>query len=44
MEAPPGPKRINHILFECNSLDDVGSGRDLCLSRGVPSPSTSAAT
>jgi len=35
MEAPPGPKRINHILFECNSLDDVGSGRDLCLSRGV---------
>jgi len=36
IEAPRAPKRINHILFECNSLNDVGSGRDLCLSRGVP--------
>jgi 2,3-dihydroxybiphenyl 1,2-dioxygenase len=36
LEAPRTPKRINHILFECNSLNDVGSGRDLCLSRGVP--------
>jgi 2,3-dihydroxybiphenyl 1,2-dioxygenase len=36
VENPRAPKRINHILFECNSLDDVGSGRDLCLSRGVP--------
>jgi 2,3-dihydroxybiphenyl 1,2-dioxygenase len=36
METPRAPKRINHILFECNSLNDVGSGRDLCLSRGVP--------
>ncbi len=36
VEAPHAPKRINHILFECNSLNDVGSGRDLCLSRGVP--------
>jgi extradiol dioxygenase len=35
LEAP-GPKRINHVMFECNSLDDVGSGRDLCLRRGVP--------
>jgi 3,4-dihydroxy-9,10-secoandrosta-1,3,5(10)-triene-9,17-dione 4,5-dioxygenase len=23
-------------MVECNSLDDVGSGRDLCLARGVP--------
>jgi 2,3-dihydroxybiphenyl 1,2-dioxygenase len=36
LEAPGAPKRINHIMFECNSLDDVGSGRDLCLRRGVP--------
>ncbi len=36
MEAARTPKRINHILFECNSLNDVGSGRDLCISRGVP--------
>jgi 2,3-dihydroxybiphenyl 1,2-dioxygenase len=36
MEAPGAPKRINHIMFECNSLDDVGSSRDLCLQRGVP--------
>ncbi len=36
LEAPSAPKRINHIMMECNSLDDVGSGRDLCLQRGVP--------
>ncbi len=36
LEAPRAPKHINHILFECNSLNDMGSGRDLCLSRGVP--------
>ncbi len=36
IEAPGAPKRINHVMFECNSLDDVGSGRDLCLQRGVP--------
>jgi 2,3-dihydroxybiphenyl 1,2-dioxygenase len=35
-EAPAAPKRINHVMFECNCLDDVGSGRDLCLARGVP--------
>jgi 2,3-dihydroxybiphenyl 1,2-dioxygenase len=36
VESPDAPKRINHILFECNSLNDVGTGRDLCLHRGVP--------
>jgi 2,3-dihydroxybiphenyl 1,2-dioxygenase len=36
LEAPRAPKRINHILFECNSLNDMGSGRDICLSRRVP--------
>jgi len=36
LEVPDAPKRINHIMLECNSLDDVGSGRDLCLRHGVP--------
>jgi len=36
LESPRAPKRINHILFECNSLNDVGTGRDLCFSKGVP--------
>jgi extradiol dioxygenase len=36
METAAPPKRINHVMFECNSLDDVGSGRDLCLQRGIP--------
>ena len=30
------PKRINHFMLECNSLNDVGIGRDLCLERGIP--------
>jgi biphenyl-2,3-diol 1,2-dioxygenase len=32
----PAPKRLNHIMFEANELDDVGSGRDLALRNGVP--------
>jgi 2,3-dihydroxybiphenyl 1,2-dioxygenase len=36
LEAPGAPKRINHVMVECNALDDVGTGRDLCLQRGVP--------
>jgi 2,3-dihydroxybiphenyl 1,2-dioxygenase len=36
LETSRAPKRINHVMFECNSLNDVGSGRDLCLSRDVP--------
>lgn len=36
LEAPGAPKHINHIMFECNALDDVGSARDLCLQRNVP--------
>jgi biphenyl-2,3-diol 1,2-dioxygenase len=35
-EAPRFDKRINHFMLECNSLDDVGSGRDLCGQQGVP--------
>lgn len=36
IEAPGARKRLNHIMFEANSLNDVGTGRDLCLERGVP--------
>jgi 2,3-dihydroxybiphenyl 1,2-dioxygenase len=36
IEAPVAPKRLHHIMFEGNSLADVGTGRDLCLARGVP--------
>jgi extradiol dioxygenase len=36
LETPGAPKRINHVMLECNSLDDVGSGRDLCKRHGVP--------
>jgi 2,3-dihydroxybiphenyl 1,2-dioxygenase len=32
----PGPKRLNHIMFESNALMDVGIGRDACLSRNIP--------
>jgi 2,3-dihydroxybiphenyl 1,2-dioxygenase len=31
-----GPKRINHFMLECNSLDDVGSARDLARRAGTP--------
>ena len=36
LELASAPKCINHIMVECNSLGDVGTGRDLCLQRGVP--------
>ncbi len=36
LEAPAAPKRLNHVMFECNALDDVGTGRDLCLAQGIP--------
>jgi 2,3-dihydroxybiphenyl 1,2-dioxygenase len=36
IEAPGAPKRLHHIMFEGNSLADVGTGRDLCLVHGVP--------
>jgi 2,3-dihydroxybiphenyl 1,2-dioxygenase len=32
----PGPKRLNHIMFESNALMDVGIGRDACLADGIP--------
>lgn len=30
------PKRLHHFMLQLNSLDDVGTTLDLCLSRGVP--------
>ena len=33
---PRSPQRIHHFMLECNSLDDVGSGRDLCGKQGAP--------
>jgi 2,3-dihydroxybiphenyl 1,2-dioxygenase len=38
IETPPLPKRINHFMVELNALDDVGTGRDVCLQRGVSIP------
>lgn len=34
--APGAPKRLNHVMFEANALNDVGIGRDICLERAVP--------
>ena len=34
--AGSGPKRINHFMLECNSLDDVGSARDIAHKVGTP--------
>jgi 2,3-dihydroxybiphenyl 1,2-dioxygenase len=36
IEAPGAPKRLNHVMFESNSLADVGTGRDICLDRAIP--------
>jgi len=36
LENPAAPKRLHHIMFESNALADVGSGRDICLDRGIP--------
>ena len=36
MENPAAPKRLHHIMFESNTLADVGTGRDICIDRGVP--------
>ena len=30
------PKRINYFMLECNSRDDVGSGRDPCIGGAAP--------
>lgn len=35
VEAPRAPKRLQHLMIESNSLDDVGTGFDLCHQRGI---------
>jgi len=32
----PGPKMLNHIMFESNALMDVGIGRDACVAANIP--------
>lgn len=32
----PAPKRLNHIMLQLESLDDVGSGLDVARAAGVP--------
>lgn len=34
--TPPLPRRINHFMVELSSLDDVGTGYDLCQKSDVP--------
>ena len=34
--AGSGPKGTNHFMLECNSLDDVGSARDIARQAGTP--------
>ena len=43
-EARGVPKRINRFMLECNSLTDVGIGRDLSLKHRIPIGLTSGAT
>lgn len=35
-ETPPLGKNLHHIMLELNSLDDVGTMRDLCTTESVP--------
>ncbi|HZP26756.1 MAG TPA: VOC family protein [Dehalococcoidia bacterium] len=35
-ETPPLPKKVNHLMVELNSLDDVGTARDICLADEIP--------
>ncbi|MGW0022321.1 VOC family protein [Rhodococcus sp. NPDC003382] len=40
MHIPGAPRRIQHVMFETVSMDDVGHSYDLCLERGITSTST----
>ncbi|MGA4792289.1 VOC family protein [Nocardia sp. AB354] len=40
MNIPGAPRRIQHVMFETISIDDVGHSYDLCLERGITSTST----
>jgi 2,3-dihydroxybiphenyl 1,2-dioxygenase len=40
MDIPGATRRIQHVMFETISMDDVGQSYDLCLERGITSTST----
>lgn len=40
MHIPGAPRRIQHVMFETKTMDDVGHSYDLCLRRGITSTST----
>lgn len=40
MSIPGAPRRIQHVMFETLSIDDVGTTYDLCLEREITSTST----
>ncbi|WP_454231748.1 VOC family protein [Mycolicibacterium fortuitum] len=40
MNIPGAPRRIQHVMFETVTMDDVGHSYDVCLDRGITSTST----
>lgn len=40
MNIPGAPRRIQHVMFETKSMDDVGHTYDLCAERGITSTAT----
>jgi len=38
-QIPMAPRKIQHVMFETNSLDDVGTSYDLCLEREITATS-----
>lgn len=36
MNIPGAPRRIQHVMFETVTMDDVGHSYDVCLDRGSP--------
>lgn len=40
MNIPGAPRRIQHVMFETVSMDDVGHSYDLCLEQGITSTTT----
>ncbi len=39
MNIPTATRRIQHLMFETESIDDVGTSYDLCLERGITTTS-----
>ena len=38
-QVPAAPRKIQHVMFETNTLDDVGTSYDLCLDREITATS-----